>query len=136
MNSFNHYAYGAVGQWLYERCAGLCADENRPGYRHFTVRPCIGGGLDFAECVHESVYGQIRVHWEKREGDTVVLSVQVPPNTTAVLELERAGAILENGGLNFARSVGAGRSGMQEDGNTYRAETGSGNWSVAYRLIG
>ncbi len=136
MNSFNHYAYGAVGQWLYERCAGLCVDENRPGYRHFTVRPCIGGGLDFAECVHESVYGQIRVHWEKREGDTVVLSVQVPPNTTAVLELERAGAILENGGLNFARSVGAGRSGMQEDGNTYRAETGSGNWSVAYRLIG
>lgn len=131
MNSFNHYAYGAVGQWLYERCAGLCADEDRPGYRHFTVRPCIGGGLSFAECAHESVYGEIRVRWERKEGDTIVLSVHVPPNTTASLELDRAGDILENGGLDFVRPVGAGE---QKSGDTYCATAGSGNWSVTYRL--
>lgn len=134
MNSFNHYAYGAVGQWLYERCAGLCVDPDRPGYRHFTVRPCIGGGLGFAECAHESPYGEIRVRWERTEDGTVVLSVQVPPNTTAGLELERAGEILENGGLEFSLAGENRASGLCGSDRVYRAETGSGNWRVAYRL--
>ena len=45
MNSFNHYAYGAIGQFMYERVAGLSPDPKYPGYKHFFVRPLIGGPL-------------------------------------------------------------------------------------------
>ena len=119
MNSFNHYAYGAVGQWLYEVCAGLRMDE--AGYRRFTVRPHTGGGLDFAETSHESVYGTIRVRWERRN-DEVVLSVQIPPNTAARIILEPTAEVVDAGGLDFTASPDA----MQ-------TEAGSGTWNMIYR---
>lgn len=85
MNSFNHYAYGAIGQWMYERVAGLAPDPAQPGYKHFFVRPLLGGPLTSARAEHETPYGIASSAWEKRDGK-LVLKVVVPPNTTATIE--------------------------------------------------
>ncbi|WP_221033204.1 family 78 glycoside hydrolase catalytic domain [Actomonas aquatica] len=86
MNSFNHYAYGAIGQWMYERVAGLAPDPAQPGYRHFYVRPLIGGGLQSARAELETAYGRAASGW-RIEGDTVHFDVVVPANTSATLQL-------------------------------------------------
>ncbi len=85
MNSFNHYAYGAIGQWMYERVAGLAPDPAQPGYRHFFVRPLVGGGLTSARAELDTPYGRAVSGWIV-QGDTMQLEVVVPPNTTATVE--------------------------------------------------
>ena len=82
MNSFNHYAYGAIGQWLYERVAGLAPDPAQPGYKHFFVRPLVDGPLDSARAELETPYGKAASAWHKADGKAR-LDVVVPPNTTA-----------------------------------------------------
>ena len=85
MNSFNHYAYGAIGQWMYERVAGLAPDPAHPGYKHFFVRPLIVKQLDSARAELETPYGKAASAWVKRNGK-VVMDIVVPPNTTATIE--------------------------------------------------
>jgi alpha-L-rhamnosidase len=85
MNSFNHYAYGAVGRWMYERVAGLAPDPANPGYKHFFVRPLVGKQLDSARAELETPYGKASSAWVKRNG-RVSMEVVVPPNTTATVE--------------------------------------------------
>jgi alpha-L-rhamnosidase len=89
MNSFNHYAYGAVGQWMYERIAGLSLDPAHPGYKHFFVRPIIGGPLTSARAELETAYGTASSGW-KRVGDQLEMTVTVPPNTTATIDFPDA----------------------------------------------
>ncbi|MCK5777117.1 MAG: alpha-L-rhamnosidase, partial [Bacteroidales bacterium] len=84
MNSFNHYAYGAVGSWLYNYVAGIRIDENISGYKRIIIKPTIGGGLTFASSTHESMYGTISSSW-KIENGKVTMQVEVPANTTAVV---------------------------------------------------
>jgi len=85
MNSFNHYAYGAINQWMVERVAGLAPDPAHPGYKHFFVRPVIGKQLDWARAEYETPYGKASSGW-KREDGKVVMDIVVPPNTTATIE--------------------------------------------------
>jgi len=82
MNSFNHYAYGAIGDWMYKNVAGIKQDENSSGYKKIVIKPTPGGGLTFAKAELESVYGKISSHW-KIEGEKFILEVEIPPNTTA-----------------------------------------------------
>ena len=84
MVSFNHYAYGAVGDWFYRRVCGL--EATRPGYRHFTVSPQPDSRFSYAETSYESLYGRIFVRWEL-EGEAFKLSCAVPANTTATVLL-------------------------------------------------
>ncbi len=84
MNSFNHYAYGAVGLWMYERVAGLAPDPKHPGYKHFYVRPLVGGPLTLAKAELDTPYGLASSAWSK-EGELLRMSVTVPPNTTATI---------------------------------------------------
>ena len=86
MNSFNHYAYGAIGQWMYERIAGLAPDPAHPGYRHFFIQPAPGGPLTAAAAELNTPYGIARSAW-KSSGRTLHLKAVVPPNTTATLRL-------------------------------------------------
>ena len=79
MTSFNHYAYGAVGDWLYRRVAGLEALE--PGWKRFRVRPLPGGGLTWAEAHTTTPFGMARARWEIREG-SFELTVEVPEGTS------------------------------------------------------
>ncbi len=85
MNSLNHYAYGAIGQWMYERIAGLAPDPQTPGYKHFFVRPLIPGQLDWASAELETAYGKAYSGWKKENGN-LLLEVMVPANTTATIE--------------------------------------------------
>lgn len=86
MNSFNHYAYGAIGQWMYERVAGLTPDPDSPGYKHFFIRPLIGGPLEWASAELETPYGLAKSAW-KKSGKSLVMDAIVPPNTTATVLL-------------------------------------------------
>jgi alpha-L-rhamnosidase len=86
MNSFNHYAYGAVGDWLYRVVAGIDTDPAHPGYRKIIIHPKIGAGLTHARAEQETLYGRVVSGW-KKEKDHVLLDVVVPPNTEAKLIL-------------------------------------------------
>lgn len=85
MNSFNHYAYGAIGRWMYERIAGLAPDPSHPGYKHFFIRPLVGGPLTSARATLETPYGEAVSGWKKSNGK-LDMEVVVPPNTTATIE--------------------------------------------------
>jgi alpha-L-rhamnosidase len=86
MNSFNHYAYGAIGEWLYHYVAGLEIDPQTPGYKHILLAPHPGGGLKNADASFNSLYGKIRSAW-KIEGGKLVYEVTIPANTTATITL-------------------------------------------------
>ena len=84
MNSYNHYAYGAVGAWMYATVAGLDLDPEEPGYRHLVFRPRPGGTLTWAEAELETPQGRVRIAWEKtRTG--LKLDLRVPPGSHATL---------------------------------------------------
>ena len=86
MNSFNHYAYGAVGTWMYENITGIKPDLGAPGFKHFHLQPQIGGGLTYAHCEYQSPYGLIKSHW-RIEGDSLIWDITVPPNSTATAHI-------------------------------------------------
>jgi alpha-L-rhamnosidase len=96
MNSFNHYAYGAVGDWLYRVVGGIDALE--PGYKHILLRPCPGGKLTHASASLDTLYGRVESRWciQERRFDW---EVAVPPNTraTAYLPASLTSQITEGG---------------------------------------
>ncbi len=84
MVSFNHYANGAVGDFLYRRIAGLEATEG--GYRRFTVAPMIGGGLTHAEAEVKTPYGSIRAAWRIKNSE-FIQEITVPVSTECTVTL-------------------------------------------------
>jgi alpha-L-rhamnosidase len=98
MNSFNHYSYGSIGEWLYQYIAGLNPCESQPGYKHFVLSPHPGGGLTRAKAEFESMYGKVISGW-KLENGKMFYQVEIPPNTTAtiVLPLQKPGLVKMNG---------------------------------------
>jgi len=106
MNSFNHYAYGAVGAWMYSRVAGIELDLENPGYRHIIFRPRPGGTLTWAEGRLKLKAGYVGIRWEMKE-DMLSLSLTVPIGSCATLDLpegyllEPANQRLEPGNYTF-----------------------------------
>lgn len=90
MNSFNHYAYGAVGAWMVEAIAGIRPDPVHPGFKHFSLQPrfppaFLEGretGITWVRAAYHSPYGLIKSHWRAENG-VLVWEVTVPPNSTA-----------------------------------------------------
>ena len=89
MNSFNHYAYGAIGSWLYGVVAGIQPDPEEPGFKHILIAPEPGGGLTYASAELDSLYGTIKSGWELKDG-VFTLEVKIPNNTHATLRLPKA----------------------------------------------
>jgi alpha-L-rhamnosidase len=84
MNSFNHWAFGAVGEWMWRNIIGLNPDEAHPGWKHFVVAPKPGGGVTWAKGEYQSIRGRIACDW-KVAGGKLQLRVVVPPNTSATI---------------------------------------------------
>ena len=87
MNSFNHYSYGAIGDWLYREAAGL--KETAPGFKKICVKPHPGGGFSFMKAEQETPYGKALSHWTL-EGKAFTLEVEIPFNTTAEIYVPTA----------------------------------------------
>jgi alpha-L-rhamnosidase len=103
MTSFNHYALGAVADWLHRTVGGLAPAS--PGYRTLEIKPLPGGGLTHASARHRTPYGMAACAW-RVEGDTLTVEVEVPPNTTACVYLPGADAApLEVGSGAYRWSV-------------------------------
>ncbi|WP_255621791.1 alpha-L-rhamnosidase [Pseudonocardia sp. DSM 110487] len=85
MTSFNHYALGAVADWLHRVVAGLTPAA--PGYREVRFAPRPGGGLTRAEARHRSPYGMVGISWELVDGELTVVT-ELPTGTTGVLDLD------------------------------------------------
>jgi alpha-L-rhamnosidase len=91
MNSFNHYALGSVGEWVWRNIVGINPDETRPGYKHFALRPRPGGGLTWARGSYDSINGKIVSDWLLEDGK-FKWKVTVPPNTTATVYIPTTNA--------------------------------------------
>ncbi|MFM9024326.1 MAG: family 78 glycoside hydrolase catalytic domain [Planctomycetaceae bacterium] len=133
MNSFSHYAFGAVMEWAYRTLAGI--DTLEPGHGRILIRPRIparssnpdGAPIDWVKADYDGPRGPISSHW-KREGDAIVMDVEIPANTTALVHVPaRAVAHVTEGG----RPLGAGTAGVRvvgvEDGAVV-LDVGSGTY--------
>ena len=125
MNSFNHYAYGAIGEWLYSTVAGLDIDPDFPAYKHAHVKPHPGGGLTRASARLQTLYGELASRWEI-QGEILTLEVTIPPNTTATIYVPAAqGAPVTEGSAIAAESIGVESLGWKMGASTYRVGSGS-----------
>jgi alpha-L-rhamnosidase len=123
MNSFNHYAYGAIGDWMYKTVAGIQPDPASPGYKQFRIQPRPGGGLTHASAEYKSLYGTIASKW-KVDGGRLKLEVTVPANTTAKIVLPgAAGASVTESGKPVQLSA---------EGKDASLQVGSGNYTFEY----
>lgn len=98
MNSYNHYAYGAIGDWMYRDVAGIDTREDAPGYKQIVIKPTIGGNLTNVAADYETNYGKVSSHW-KLDAGNLLLDVEIPANTTATIYIpgNTNNAILEGG---------------------------------------
>lgn len=113
MNSFNHYAFGSIVQWMYQYVAGIRPLAEGAGFRHFRLQPMPNSMLTHAEATLESPYGLIASSWALQD-DQIELTFDIPFGTTAEIllpDIENAeiienGVLLDNPGEHFIRGSG------------------------------
>ena len=100
MNSFNHYAYGAVGEWLYRFAAGIDEDPEDPGFHHIVLHPQFNSTIGSVRGAYDSSYGAITSGW-KFTSDGITWDVTIPANTRASIYLpaDFAGKLSEGGAV-------------------------------------
>jgi len=126
MNSFNHYAYGAIGEWLYRVVAGVEVDPAEPGYKHILFQPQPGGGLTQARLTLDSPYGPLDSAWTLT-ADDFRLQITVPPNAHATVRLPaQALTDVREGGQ--ALQSGNGIADARLDGDAVIIAVGSGHY--------
>lgn len=79
MNSFNHYAYGAIGDWMYQNIAGI--QLGSPGFKEIVIKPALGGGLTWCKASYNCPNGKISVDWKITNGK-FILDVIIPKGST------------------------------------------------------
>ncbi|BBH23633.1 rhamnosidase [Paenibacillus baekrokdamisoli] len=104
MNSFNHYALGSVGEWIYRFVAGIDLQDGIAGYRTFKIQPRPGGGFTHASCRYETLYGTIVSSWRIENG-IFTLHAEVPVNTEALIMLPKSGKGITVGSGKYEFSV-------------------------------
>ncbi len=126
MNSFNHYSYGSIIEWVYKDLLGIERDEANPGYKHIILQPTFGGTLTYAKGSYDSVYGTIVSDWALENDSVFVYNATVPANTTATLYLPAAeGTSITEGGVNAADAEGVTFVKMENGTAVYELESGS-----------
>jgi alpha-L-rhamnosidase len=128
MNSFNHYAYGAIGDWMYRVSAGI--ETRDPGYKHLILQPHPTEKLSYSKAVFESSYGPVASGWE-RIGQKIVVNVKIPANTSAtiILPVDNASKITGDG-----KSLSDNKffSSVRPENKRVFIEAGSGNYTFEY----
>ena len=126
MNSFNHYAYGAIGDWMYRKMVGIDTYEDGVGYKHIKIKPHIGGGFTNASASLETYYGKVSNSWKVQDGKTI-MDVDIPVNTKATIFLPATDAsrITENG-KKLSEVKGIKMNGTKD--GYVEIETGSGEY--------
>jgi alpha-L-rhamnosidase len=129
MNSFNHYAYGAIGDWMYRKMVGLDTYEDGVGYKHIRIKPHIGGGFTFASASLDTYYGKVSNSW-KVANDSLIMDVVIPANTTATVYIpaKDANSVKESGQV---LSQIKGLKVIGKDDNYVVVEVGSGVYHFA-----
>ncbi|MEI6782180.1 MAG: alpha-L-rhamnosidase C-terminal domain-containing protein, partial [Verrucomicrobiota bacterium] len=102
MNSLNHYAFGAVGEYLFGMVGGIQPDA--PGYKRIRIKPVVRDGLTWARTSYRSIHGKIVSNW-KREGDQLTMEVTIPQNTTATVHVPVASKPGQDGPAKDAAGV-------------------------------
>ena len=97
MNSFNHYAYGSVGEWLYARLAGIDWDAAAPGFRTVRLRPVFDRRIGRVAAHYDAPTGRIESRWQI-SGDYVEWTFVLPPNCSGRIELPVTAADIEMDG--------------------------------------
>ena len=125
MNSFNHYAYGSAGQWMYGTLAGI--DTDGPGFKKIRIRPEPGGALTFAKAAYQSIQGRIESAWRIEDG-WLTMDLTIPANTTATVYVptQEADRVTEGG---QAATQAQGVKFLRQDGNTAVYEVVSGSYA-------
>lgn len=111
MNSFNHYAFGCVFDWMMQRSAGISPDEKSPAFKHFFLRPLADttGSLTSVSAHYDSMYGRIESGWRVEADGRTVYTFTVPANTTATLTLPvPAGGRIKGGRRVLSRRLSGG----------------------------
>ncbi|MFB3903468.1 MAG: family 78 glycoside hydrolase catalytic domain [Acidobacteriota bacterium] len=133
MNSFNHYAYGAIGDWMYRVMAGIEIDPAAPGYKHVLIQPKPGGGFESVKASHETMYGKVGSAWTLKERK-LELAVEIPANTRATVRLPKArGANITESG----QALKEGSNGIElarTEGDAMVVKLGSGSYRFAYLM--
>ncbi|SDD79579.1 alpha-L-rhamnosidase [Niabella drilacis] len=130
MNSYNHYAYGAIGDWMYRTMVGLDTEDDGVGYKHIKVKPHIGGDFKNASASLKTYYGTTKAGWEVADGK-IMMEVEIPANTRATIYLPvtDAGGVTESGkplsSIKEIKQLGP------EDGYL-KIETGSGTYRFGF----
>jgi alpha-L-rhamnosidase len=124
MNSFNHYAIGAVAEWMYRVILGINNDDDQPGYEHFVLHPIAGGGLTWAKGSYNSIRGKIESSW-RTDGPTFTEDVTIPANTSATVyvpakSLQR----VTESGVPASRATGVRFVRMDRDAAVFTVQSG------------
>ncbi|MBE7169359.1 MAG: glycoside hydrolase family 78 protein [Williamsia sp.] len=126
MNSYNHYAYGAIGDWMYRVAAGIDTDPDGVGYKKIIIKPHVGGRFTQLAASYLTRYGKVSSGW-KIENNKLVMDVEIPANTTATVYIPAASAdSIQEGGKQLA-GIPDIKVGGQEDGWT-EVKLGSGKY--------
>jgi hypothetical protein len=125
-NSFNHYAYGAVGDWMYRTIGGISQEPGSVGWERLVIRPRPGDRITHATASYDSVRGRIATDW-RVDGERFRATVTVPVGATAKVYLPAASALAVNEGGRAAGSAAGVRVLGVEDGNAV-LEVGSGTY--------
>ncbi len=131
MNSFNHYAYGAVGDWLYSYVAGINIDQDHPGYKHFFLSPHPGGAMDHASAKLSTMYGPIESSWQLNDKN-FIYEITIPANTSATIILPKAKK--EQLMLNSKPLPSEMTERVQQVVTSVKMELGSGKYSFRYTI--
>ena len=127
MNSFNHYAYGVIGEWMYANVGGLDLDPAVPGYRRLRVAPRVGGGLTSARARLETMYGPAESSWAVAADGALELDLLVPANTTAAVRVPSADL---DGVTESGRPIAALGGPVGREPDAFTVEVGSGRYRI------
>jgi alpha-L-rhamnosidase len=134
MNSFNHYAYGAIGAWMYAVIGGIDLDPVQPGYKNVVMHPKPGGGLTHAKAELHTMYGLVRSEWSL-QNLTFDWQISVPANTTATVYVPaKEGSQVTENGLPVEKAPGVTFLRREIGFSVFAVDSGSYAFSSQYDL--